>query len=267
MTTVLAAIDSSPAARPVLETSLGISALTGATVEAIHVRDNSGETPAEAAARCDVLLRLVDGDVDTALLSAIAEPDVLAVVVGARGTPGGRRPVGRTALHILERASKPVVVVPPEAVGVSLRPFRHLLVPLEGSEESARPIAEMLRPLIVADIELVVLHVFTTSSVPPVLDHPEWDLPLWGDEFLARFCPAATRIDLRTGAVGSAVTEACGELDVDLIVLSWSQDASPGHAAVVRDVLARSSVPVLLLPVEAVGTAGADPPSISARRR
>lgn len=254
MRTVLGFLDSSAAARPVLETALGIGELTGATVEAIHVQENSGETPAAAAERSGVTLRVVDGPVEAGLLRALAEPNVIAGVFGARGTPGGRRPVGRTALHILERTNKPVVVVPPEAVGVSPRPFRRLLVPLEGSEQSARPVADDLGPLIPDDIELVVLHVFTTSTVPPILDHPEWDLPLWGDEFLTRFCPNASRIDLRTGAVGTGITEACGEGDADLIVLSWSQDASPGHAAVIRDVLAHSAVPILLLPVDAAGT-------------
>lgn len=266
MRTVLAALDSSPAARPVLETALGIGELTSAKVEAIHVRENSDEIPAAVAERSGVVLRVVDGPVDVGLLSALAETNVIAGVFGARGTPGGRRPVGRTALHILERASKPVVIVPPEAAGVSPRPFRRLLVPLEGSEQSARPVAEDLGPLILDDVELVVLHVFTISTVPPVLDHPGWDLPMWGDEFLARFCPNASRIDLRTGAVGSGVTEACSEADGDLIVLSWSQDASPGHAGVIRDVLARSTVPVLLLPVDAPGTIGADTPSVSGRR-
>ena len=267
MRTVLAALDISPAARPVLETALGISKLMGATVEAIHVREKSGEVPAAIAEHSGVALRVVDGPVEGGLLSALADPNVIAGVFGARRTTSGPRPVGRTALHILERASKPVAVVPPEAVCVSPRPFRRLLVPLEGSEQSARPLAEDLSPLILDDVELVVLHVFTTSTVPPVLDHPGWDLPMWGDEFLARFCPNASRIDLRTGAVASGVTEACTEMNGDLIVLSWSQDVSPGHAAVVRDVLARAAVPVLLLPTNAAVTIGVDAPSVNARRR
>jgi hypothetical protein len=72
---------------------------------------------------------------------------------------------------------------------------------------------------------------------------------MWGDEFLARFCPNASRIDLSTGPVATCVTDTCTQSAADLVVLSWSQDASPGHAAVVRDVLANSLVPTLLLPV------------------
>lgn len=249
MRTVLAALDSSAAARPVLETALGVGELTGAEVEAVHVREGSVETLESLAARAGVPLRILEGPVSTRLLDAVADAGAIVAVFGARATPGGRRPVGRTALHVLERVHKPIVVVPPEAVGVSPRPFRRLLVPLEGGEESARPVAESLGPLIVNGTELIVLHVFTEATVPRALDRPESDLSLWGDEFLARFCPRAARIELRAGPVGSRVAEVCGEQAADLVVLSWSQDSSPGHAAVIRDVLGRSAIPVLLLPV------------------
>src|SRR5579871_6069982 len=129
MRTVLAALDASPAARPVLESALGMAELTGATVEAVHVREATLQAPRWLAAREAVDLTVLTGPVEATLLEAVSAPHVIAVVVGARGTPGGRRPVGRTALHILGRASKPVLVVPPEAVGVSPRPFRRLLVP------------------------------------------------------------------------------------------------------------------------------------------
>lgn len=247
MRTVLAALDSSAAATPVLQTARGIGQLMDATVAAIHVRENSAEVPTAITARAGVALRIVDGPVQASLLDALADSDVIAGVFGARGTITGNRPVGRTALHILEQSSKPVVIVPPEAV--ERRSFHRLLIPLEGTEQSARAVAQALGSLTTGDVELVVLHVFTPATVPPVLDHPGRDLSIWGDEFLARFCPSASRIDLSTGPVGSRVNDTCGQCAADLVVLSWSQDASPGHAAVVREVLTNSTVPTLLLPV------------------
>jgi nucleotide-binding universal stress UspA family protein len=250
MRTVLATLDTSAAARPVLEAALGIAQLTGATVEAVHVHDGSTDTPESLATRSGVPFRLLDGPTEQALLDALASPEVVAAVLGARATPGGRRPTGHTALRVLERASKPVVVVPPEAVGVSPRPFHRLLVPLDGTAAASRPVTERLCPLIVGDVELLVLHVFTADTMPRVLDRPERDLELLGGEFLARYCPGATQIELRTGSVGSQVEAACRDEDADLIVLSWSQDISAGHAAVIRDVLSHAAVPVLLLPVD-----------------
>jgi nucleotide-binding universal stress UspA family protein len=249
--TVLAALDASPAARAVVETASGIGSLMGADVEAVHVGRHATETLQTLAARHDIPLRLVPPPTEAALLGAVAAPGVVAAVVGARATPGGRRPTGHTALAVMQQTSKPTVVVPPDAVGVSPRPFRRLLVPLEGSEESSRPVVDRLCPLIVTKVELIVLHVFTPETVPRVLDRPGRDLELLGDEFLTRHCPYATRIEWRTGPVGARVTEAYDQHDADLVVLSWSQDSSVGHANVVRDVLTTSTIPVLLLPVGA----------------
>jgi hypothetical protein len=247
--TVLACVDPGAAARAVVETARGIGSLMGADVEAVHVGRHATETLRTLAARHDVPLRLLPPPTEAALLGAVAAPDVVAAVVGARATPGGRRPTGHTALAVIRQTSKPTVVVPPDAVGVAPRPFRRLLVPVEGSEESSRPVVDRLYPLIVGEVELVVLHVFTPDTAPRVLDRPRRDLQLLGDEFLTRHCPYATRIEWRTGPVGARVTEAYDQHDADLVVLSWSQDSSVGHAKVVRDVLTASTIPVLLLPV------------------
>jgi nucleotide-binding universal stress UspA family protein len=250
MRTVLAALDSSAAARPVLETALGIAELLDATVEAVHVRVNSTETPESLAARSGVPFRLLDGPVEETLLRCADDLAAVAIVLGARGTPGGRRPAGRTALHILEHSDRPVVVVPPEAVGVSPRPFRRLVVPLEGTDASSRPVAQRLVPLIHGDVELLVLHVFTPETMPRVLDRPARDMQMLGGEFLARYFPNATRIELRGGPVATQLTRLCEDEHVDLIVLSWSQDTSPGRAAVIQWALGHATVPLMLLPVD-----------------
>jgi nucleotide-binding universal stress UspA family protein len=250
MRTVLAALDTSPTALPVLETALGIADLTDATIEAVHVRTDPAETPAALAAHRGVRFRLLDGTVDQALLQAVREPVVIAAVIGARGTPGGRRPAGHTALHIVERSDKPVVVVPPVSVGASARPIRRLLIPLEGTDASSRPVAHGLLPLIAADVDLVVLHVFTSDTTPRVLDRPARDLQMLGGEFIARYFPNAARIELRGGTIAAQLADVCQREQADLIVLSWSRDFSAGRAAVIRWALGHSSVPVLLLPVD-----------------
>lgn len=96
----------------------------------------------------------------------------------------------------------------------------------------------------------MVLHVFTSATVPRTLDRSDRDLALWGDEFMARLCPPAVTIELRTGPIAGEVAKVSAERAVDLVVLSWSRDSSAGHAAVIRDVLAGSTLPVLLLPVD-----------------
>jgi hypothetical protein len=249
MRTVLAALDCTAAARPVLEVALGMGQLTGSEVEAVHVSDGPVDTAQGLAERLGVPFRLLGGAVEPALLEALAGPDVVAAVLGARAIPGDRRPTGHTALNVLERARKPVVVVAPEITDGSSRALHRLLLPLEGSEESSRPVLEQLLPLLVDDVELVVLHVFTPETTPRFLDRPGRDLALLSDEFLTRFCPDASHIELRSGGVARRVEELCRDESVDLVVLTWSQTMETGRAAVVRDVLMRAEVPVLLLPV------------------
>jgi len=231
MRTVLAAIDASPAAQPVLDTALGMASLTDATVEAVHVREMATSTSQAIASRRGVPIREVEGDVETCLLRELNRDEVILGVVGARGTPTGRRPVGHTALQLLRRTAKPLVVA----------------------------------PLLGGNAELVAVHVFTTATAPPMIDHPEWGLEAWGAEFLARYCPEASQIDLRTGPVGGRVLDAAADAAADLIVLSWSQDTSPGHAVVVQHVLERSPVPILLLPVD--GRHATEDDDVGVRRR
>ena len=273
MKTVVAALDGTAAASPVLDTAVGIGRLTGATVEAVHVTGHgSVETPQELASRRDVPLRLLSGPVVLALLAVVAAPEVIAAVLGARATPTGRRPAGTTALAVIAAANKPMVVVPPDLAAAGTRQVHRLLVPLEGTRSSSRAVLDGLVPLLAREVELIVVHIFTASTVPRFLDQPGRDLWLLGREFIARHCPPASRAELRTGSVSDHVEVLCQDADADLVVLSWSQTADPGRAAVIRSVLGRSTVPVLLLPAGAEDPAGghqgrAWPPRRPSRRR
>jgi nucleotide-binding universal stress UspA family protein len=250
VSTVIAALDGSAAARPVLETALEIGDLACSGVEAVHVRrgpEDLSEIPASLAGRLEVPLRLLDGPAVDVLLAAIGRPHVVAAVIGARASAAGRRPVGTTARHLVGRTPKPIVVVPPDAVAPG--PFRRFLVPLDGTEESSEAVRERLPTLVVADVDLVVLHVFTEQTIPAMLDQPHYSMEALGKEFLTRHLPHAERVELRPGQVHRQVAEVCRETDSDLVVLSWSQDSSPGRAVVAQEVLAASEIPVLLLPL------------------
>ena len=249
MTIVLAGLDASPAARRVLDTAVRLGRLMGVDVEAVHVGAAPDDIAAWLPERHDVPLRFVSGEANAALVAAVEDPSVVAAVFGARGDGAARGPVGRTGLHVLERATKPIAVVPPD-VELGEARLERLLVPLEGDPTSSSPVLEHLCPLLADEVELVALHVFTEATMPRALDRPWRDLSLWGDEFVARHSPYAARIELRTGPVAQRVVEVSKEESADMVVLSWSRNAAPGHAAVVRDVLGTARVPVLLLPVD-----------------
>lgn len=112
MTQILAAIDDGPAARPVIDTAVWLGRLLGVSVAALHVREDGVETASAIAATRGLTVNVVEGDSVDALIEAIAAPDVLLGVVGARGVPSGRRPAGHVALAVAQAVAKPLVVVP-----------------------------------------------------------------------------------------------------------------------------------------------------------
>jgi hypothetical protein len=249
MKTVLAMLAPGPYAAAVLNAAGAIGELTGSTVEAIHVGDGSpNPLLAELARDGDVHLRLIGGDVEAELLHAAAAPEVVVVVVGARRETLTLSSPGDIALAVMKRTEKPVVVVPC-AVALRAGPIRKVLLPFEDRRETSGPVTEALSRLVVSEVELDVVHVFTDESVPAMLDRPVRDLEVLGQDFLARHVPDDGHITFRTGSVPGQIVNLCHPDGVDLVVLGWSRNASAGRAEVVKAVLGDASVPVLLIPL------------------
>jgi hypothetical protein len=142
--------------------------------------------------------------------------------------------------------------VPPEAArtagGARDGGVRRAVVPVEIAAAAPDAVLDCVGQLRRGGVDVVAVHVFVDDA-PRIADRPVRDLALLGDEFLARSLPGAVAdMDMRTGPVGGEIVRAAAEAGADLIVLSWSQDLSPGRAAVVRDVVRYAAVPVLLLP-------------------
>ena len=250
MSRVLAAIDNSAAARPVLRAACVFAALLGAVPEAIHVRTHTTRTAVAEAAAAGVPLRLVDGDAVEVLTAALAADDVVLGVFGARGQPSGARPAGHTTMAAATRASKPVLVVPPEArVGAAGQRVR-IVVPLDGTADTDRGAQHARRLFDTRGIDITVLHVFADDAVPRFWDQPYHEHEAWGREFVARHWPAARpAVRLSQGAPGEAVLAAAEAEACDAIALVWGQRFAGEHAQSVRQVVTRAPIPILLLPV------------------
>lgn len=248
MKRVIAAIDDTPAAQSVLMAGRCLAELFGAELEAIHVREDGVHIAQRAAAAALVKLREVVDPVADSLISEARGNEVVALALGARATPAGRRPAGHVALEVIAACKKPVMVVPPEAR--ICRRFERLLVPLDGSWSSAKSAVASIESACRAGMDVVILHVLDEGSLPPFSDQPHHEAEAWVDEFMARYCPAVeARAELRVGIPAHAVTSVAAEVGADLIALSWSQDLTPGRASVVREVLERGKLAVLLVPV------------------
>jgi len=247
MKTVLACIDNSAAARPVVELARAFAPLLDAQVEAVHVvEDEAGSDQAFAS---DVSFRTLRGDVVETLAHAIDTEDVAAVVLGARGRPKGARPAGHVALELADRSDAPVLVVPPDA-RVPNRVHR-VLVALEGTAANAKSLKRTVDLAAGADIELVVLHVDDERSIPSFSDQVQHETDSYAREFLARYVPGApqARLELRVGLPGEEILQAAEAVDPDVVVLGRRHHADRGPGPVVREVLEHSRRPVLLVAV------------------
>ena len=252
MRTVLAAIDGSLATKPVLGCARALGIALNAGVVAVHVRTDGVDTPRRLARMADMPLRIRRGPVLDRLIEAGAAEDVVAVVIGARGLSLDHRTLGGTATAVATRLSKPVVVVPPDAEPRT--EFKRVLVPLEGTVPTSLAPRSLIELAPGHELDVVVLHILESDSIPSFMDQPQHWHATWTREFLARYCPwAIDEVDIQTrvGRREQLIPEAAGELGCDLVALGWSQDLAGDHAPVVRATLRQSRLPVALIPVPA----------------
>jgi nucleotide-binding universal stress UspA family protein len=250
MTAILVAVDAVDSAAPVLDTGRAVAKLLGASLRLIHVRETDDAAAAVASRLNGERLEVVAGDPATEIIRAVADPEVVLVVVGARGDPDDPRPAGHTALAIVGQADKPVLVVPPRKLTTEVPRIRRALVPLEGTAESTEAVTEALQMLADAGVDLVALHVFDADTVPRFWGEPGHTEQGFATTFLSRWCAApSVDLHLRRGIAPATVMEVADTEGVDLIALGWAQDLSPGRARIVRAALAQASVPVLLVPL------------------
>jgi nucleotide-binding universal stress UspA family protein len=250
MSTVLAAIDNSAAARPVVAIARWLGEQLEAEVAAVHVGMGTTDTATLEVTAEGLTIDLRDGDIVDSLVAAFADPDVIVGVVGTRGAAGGPRLAGHTALAMARRAAKALVVVPPDYVLDPDQRARRVLVPMDGVKAHTDAVRDVTGALHRAGLEIVGLHVFDTTTVPRFLDQAHYDLPILSDEMAADL-GEGSRVELRAGAPALRVLQVAEDEDVDLIAMSWDGEISTGHAETVQQVLATSTVPVLLLPTSA----------------
>jgi nucleotide-binding universal stress UspA family protein len=250
MRTVLAALDRSLSARPVLTAAEALARILGAQVAALHVQVDGASTPRSLAQTAGVPLRIVRGTVIERLVEAGEADDVAALVIGARGVPTDPRPLGATAVAVATTLHKPVLVVPPDAEPRAA--FRRVLVPLEGTIPTSLAPRFLIELAPDAGLDILAVHVLRPDTIPPFTDQPQHEQTAWAQEFLARYCPWGTRtvqLETHVGRSEDLIPRTAVRCGCDLIALGWSQDMAIGRARVVRAALERTHLPVVLVPV------------------
>lgn len=249
MTKILAAIDNSLAAKPVLAMSAALAAVVGAEVEAIHVVEDEGQTARANAEAYEIPFRQLSGDPFQQIVQQSENEEVVAVVIGARGRRSGRH-VGHLAREMADAVDKPILVVPPDA-----EPPEHLhtvVIAMEASPHKARSLKGAVDVAANADLELVVVHVDDEDSIPSFSDQVAHETDSYAEEFLARYLHGApkARLELRIGVPADEIIAAADAAMADVLAIGWPQSRDEQRGAVAREVLDRSRIPVLLIALD-----------------
>jgi len=234
-----------------------VTAAEGTEILAVLDDDDRAASAPPVAETAAALARLSGGGVrEVSLAAAVTAREAEARVLRELGRPGtasavlagygAARPLWQ---RVAQRSGKPVILVPAKARDASPRIGR-VLMPLDGTARSAAAVAVTAGRLARAGVELVVLHVFDSGTIPKFWDQHAHAGRAWEQEFLARYCDQpGTRLELRCGTAAERVLEVAGTERADLIALAWSQRLGPGRAIIVRHVIRAATVPVMLLPL------------------
>jgi hypothetical protein len=176
------------------------------------------------------------------VVAALAEESAAGAVVRGEVDPDA------VFWDIIQQSTKPVVVTPFAAADLSRRIGR-VLLPLDGSPETARAVAPLAELLLASGTDVIATHVFDESTVPAFWDQAAHAREPWTGEFLQRNLPAGDRLHLRHGRPSEEIIAASETTGSDLILLGWSQRISGDRARVVRLAL-EGKVPLMLVGLE-----------------
>ena len=298
---VLVALDGSLAAETALLIATAVAAQMGAACQALHIVAENGPSaglrqsfargaetltaveqwqvfPAPTntilAAFWHIELRLDVGDPVEGILRASADPTIALVVLTTHGhiVEEGRS-LGRVAEQVVAQATRPILLIRPEAASLRHdRPLQRLVLPLDGTPTTATlltPACELASRLGAA---IDVLYVAGPGqplpdepgsiAAPRYVDQPQHEWPQWANEMIERLAAASgkcppdvpTRTFLVQGDIGEEIARFAAEHHSDAVVLARRSHLEPGHAGVLRAVLDTTPCPVLL-----VGEAEAEP--------
>ena len=226
MRRVIASIDNTAAALPVLAMARGVTLALGGELDVLHIAEDGDDVARTSAEAVGATMRTLSGDPVEALAREVAQQDVVALVLGVRSSVEGPRPIGHLVLALASRTDKPVVVVPP---GAHPSPQLHtVLVAMEGSPSNARTLRRTIELSADAGLEIVVVHV--DEEIPSFTDQVQHETEAYAQEFFARHILYApqVRLELRIGVPAPQLLNAVESFHPDLVAVGWPHAADLG---------------------------------------
>ncbi len=247
----MAALAGPPAEAAVVHVATVIGELLAAPVRPVHVVPGPG---LRGEARRSALTRVrrgedekVVGRPETVLAALAQGAGAELTVIGAsqrRHQPGTRRGSG-TAMAVARRVSCPLLLVPPAAIDWAGP--RHVLTALDGTGGTAMVAASALSAIASSDTQSTPLHIGRAAE-PLALS--EGRVAAEG----GRRAGAAASEELSAHCLpgvpaGKRVLQAVADTGSDLVVMVWARRTRGPQGSAVLDVLASTTVPVLLVPL------------------
>jgi hypothetical protein len=135
------------------------------------ILESGWEDPPKA--RIAELLAAVEDRLAAAGIAGLPEAVMIAQAAAGEApladARGGPQLAGHTALEVVTRLPKPVVVVPPHAQPP--KQLARILVPLDGSSETSRALKAAIEFAHRRELEILVLHIHSAATVPAFADH------------------------------------------------------------------------------------------------
>lgn len=178
----------------------------------------------------------------SAVVAEVAAASVSAAVLRGHPDPDAM------FWEVIQQSRKPIVVTPFGDADLS-RPIARVLLPLDGTPETAKAVNPTVGRLLASGAEVLAAHVFDASTVPAFWDQAAHSREPWTREFLLRNLPAVHRLDLRSGQPPEEILAESEDMGSDLILLGWSQRLAGDRAPIVRLAL-EGNVPLMLVGTE-----------------
>jgi nucleotide-binding universal stress UspA family protein len=272
---VLVALDGSPAAATALPFARAVAVQLGARLVLLHVLPKPDVAAAlrhRIAADQGALAQLdIDapiGDAAAGIVARASSPAVALVVLTTHGRAiDPARTLGHVAMTVIARVMAPILLVRPEAVVGQVGPLHRLLAPLDGTPLTAgalAPVAALAAQLgaavdilYIADGGGAAPNESGTLSLPRYVDQAHHEWPQWATkaaDHLRACCedwPATVplRAFFTQGEIGPAIVRFAAQDRYDAIIMARRSKLQPGRAKVLREVLAHTPCPILLVGV------------------
>ena len=195
------------------------------------------------------------------ILQVAGEINPRLIIMCKHSGAGREKMLGRTAMKVLQHASCPVVLIPPER-GTMPWHLHHVLVPHDGTPTTSaalQPAAELAQR---GHAELLVAHVTGiraasaepgSLATPLYVDQPQHEWPAWTSEFVKRLacvCPLGhlhVRIILAHGDPAAEILGLSERQATDLIVLAWRGKWEAPYAATLKDIVSEAHCPIMVV--------------------